>query len=252
MKKFMSLLAFAMILCACAGVPTPPEPQYSDSEIFMTPKKTFVEIPCIYHGSIAIYYQGTCIQVDPVAGRGDNAIDYSQFGKADYIFITHEHGDHLSPDVVETVSSDKTVIFSNQKSYDTVLKRGQVLSNGDEGELTSSISYKVVPAYNTTDSKLHLHPKGNGNGYVFNIDGLVVYVSGDTEPIEDMKTLGSVDVAFLAVNSPTMSIEQCIDAAKMISPKVLIPYHLSQTDMQAIKDGLEGAGIDVRLHESLR
>lgn len=218
----------------------------------MTPKKTFVEIPCITHGSIAIFYNGTSIQVDPVAGRGDKKIDYTQFGKADYVFISHEHGDHLSLETIETVSDENTVIFSNQKSYDTILQRGQVLSNGDSGELNSSISYKVIPAYNTTESKLHLHPKGNGNGYLFDIDGLVVYVSGDTEPIEDMKTLGKVDVAFLAANNPTMSIEQCIEAARTIAPKVLIPYHLSQTDLQAIKDGLEGSGIDVRLHESLR
>ena len=41
-------------------------------------------------------------------------------------------------------------------------------------------------------------------------------------------------------------------AGKIIKPKVLIPYHLSQTDLQAIKDGLEGSGIDVHLYENLR
>ena len=60
-------------------------------------------------------------------------------------------------------------------------------------------------------------------------------------------------MAFLSTNQPyTMTPEQCIHAAKVIKPKVLIPYHLSNTDMQAIKDGLEGSGIEVRLHESLR
>ena len=49
-----------------------------------------------------------------------------------------------------------------------------------------------------------------------------------------------------------MTVEQCIHAAQVIKPKVLIPYHLSNTDMQAIKDGLEGSGIEVRLHETLR
>ena len=60
-------------------------------------------------------------------------------------------------------------------------------------------------------------------------------------------------MAFLSANQPyTMTVEQCIHAAQVIKPKVLIPYHLSNTDMQAIKDGLEGSGIEVRLHETLR
>ena len=60
-------------------------------------------------------------------------------------------------------------------------------------------------------------------------------------------------MAFLSANQPyTMTVEQCIHAAKVIKPKVLVPYHLGNTDMQAIKDGLEGTGIEVRLHETLR
>ena len=60
-------------------------------------------------------------------------------------------------------------------------------------------------------------------------------------------------MALLSANLPyTMSVEQCIEAAKTIKPKVLIPYHLSSTDLQAIKDGLEGTGIDVHLYENLR
>ena len=68
-----------------------------------------------------------------------------------------------------------------------------------------------------------------------------------------MAGFGPVDVAFLSANQPyTMTVEQCIRAAKVLKPKILIPYHLSNTDMQAIKDGLEGSGIQVLLFEELR
>ena len=51
-----------------------------------------------------------------------------------------------------------------------------------------------------------------------------------------------------------MTPEQCVRAALVLKPKVLIPYHLSNTDMQSIKDALDaqGSGIDVRLFEELR
>ena len=49
-----------------------------------------------------------------------------------------------------------------------------------------------------------------------------------------------------------MTVEQCVNAAKVINPKVLIPYHLGNTYMEGIKKGLEGTDIDVRLHETLK
>ena len=107
-------------------------------------------------------------------------------------------------------------------------------------------------------STLMFHPQGNGNGYVISFDGFVVYVAGDTENIEelsDFEETGAPDVAFLSANQPyTMTVEQCIDAALTINPKVLIPYHLSDTDVQAIKDGVQKVRpeMEVLLFEELR
>ena len=115
----------------------------------------------------------------------------------------------------------------------------------------------MVPAYNTTEGRDRFHPKGNGNGYLFNIDGLVIYVAGDTETIPEMASLkniyGPVDVAFLPVNQPyTMTVDQCVEAVELIRPKVLVPYHFSATDLTSLPGLLEGSGTEVRIHESLR
>ena len=80
------------------------------------------------------------------------------------------------------------------------------------------------------------------------IDGLRIYVAGDTEDIPEMAELNDIDVAFLPVNQPyTMTVEQCVNAANIIKPKVLIPYHFSQTDLSGLAEQL--SGIDVRLRE---
>ena len=50
------------------------------------------------------------------------------------------------------------------------------------------------------------------------------------------------------MNQPyTMTVEQCVNAAKTIKPKVLIPYHFSNTDLSTLPDQLPG--IDVRLRQ---
>ena len=222
----------------------------TDMETFTTQSGATVQIACINHGSIAIIYKGISIQIDPVGQLGGKQIDYGTFGKADYIFVTHEHGDHLSKETIQTLSKESTRLYLNETSRNQI-GMGEVLRNGDEGTLTPDIRFKAVPAYNVSPAALRFHPKGNG--YVFTIDGLCIYVAGDTEFIDEMKTMSQIDVALLPANQPyTMTVQQCVDAAKAIRPKVLIPYHLSDTKIEEIKAGLEGSGIDVRLHESLR
>lgn len=208
-----------------------------------------VDINCISHGSISVTYKDYIIQIDPVGGR--NA-DYSSFPKADLILITHEHGDHLNKETIEMLTKDDTRLIANGKSQ-AQLGYGEVMANGQSVTVGKGITVEATPAYNTTEGREQFHPKGNGNGYLLTLGGLRVFVSGDSEDIEEYAQLKDIDVAFLSANQPyTMTVEQCIHAAQVIKPKVLVPYHLSNTDMQAIKDGLEGSGIDVRLHETLR
>ena len=65
-----------------------------------------------------------------------------------------------------------------------------------------------------------------------------------------MKNLKKIDIAFLPVNQPyTMTVTQAARAAKMLSPKVLYPYHFGNTDVKPLKDALKGTGIEVRLRE---
>ncbi|MCQ2139188.1 MAG: MBL fold metallo-hydrolase [Bacteroidales bacterium] len=248
--KTIMAVAAALSLVACKSEPQPVFPE--GGEQFTTPNKGLVELGCIFHGSVALAFEGTIIHIDPVTQMREQTIDYTGYGQADAIFITHDHGDHLCEPAIEQLSKEGTKLFVNGSSYEKIQK-GTVLKEGDEGKLTDKISYKAVAAYNTTEGHTMFHPKGVGNGYLFDIDGLVIYVAGDTEVIDEMSQLGHVDVALLPVNQPfTMTPEQCIEAAKIINPAILVPYHLGETDIQKIADGLEDTGIDVRLHESLR
>lgn len=217
-------------------------------ERFGTASGTPVDIVLIKHGSLAISYDGLSIQVDPVAEHGKSTDYAKEFPKADVILVTHEHGDHLEDATIATLTGENTVLLLNQTSLDRI-GRGEAIGNGETRTLCDGkIQLEAVPAYNTTPGRENFHPKGNGNGYVLTIDGLRIYIAGDTEDVPEMADLKDIDVAFLPVNQPyTMTVEQCVAAAKAFKPKVLIPYHFSKTDISTIPGLLPG--IDVRLRD---
>ena len=129
-----------------------------------------------------------------------------------------------------------------------MLGRGQVMANGDTTTLADGITLHAVPAYNTTEGHLQFHPKGRDNGFVLTIDGLRIYIAGDTEDIPEMAQLSNIDIAFLPCNQPyTMTVNQLVKAARMVKPRVLFPYHYGETDVTAVPAQLKADGIEVRI-----
>ena len=131
-----------------------------------------------------------------------------------------------------------------------MLGDGTALRNGERAQVREDVSIEAVPAYNITPGREKFHPKGRDNGYVLTLGGFRIYLAGDTEDIPEMADVKDVDVAFLPVNQPyTMTPEQAARAAKTVQPKVLFPYHYSQTPIQRVADLLAGSGIDVRIRD---
>lgn len=205
-----------------------------ETERFLTPNGKPVAITLVKHASLELRYNGLSIQIDPVSGLGRQT-DYSvEFPKADIILVTHEHGDHFDKDAISALQKPETELYTNARCAE-MLGWGKALGNGDNAQLSGGILLDAVPAYNTTEDHLQYHPKGRDNGYVLTIDGLRIYIAGDTEDIPEMSEIKDIDIAFLPVNQPfTMTVEQCVRAAKVIRPKVLIPYHFSQTDISPL------------------
>lgn len=216
-----------------------------EKDTFRTDSGQEVTITFIKHGSLMITYEGQHIQVDPVTMFAD----YSTFPKADFILVTHEHGDHLDAKAIDTLTKENTRLILNPSSR-KILNKGETISNGERLQLTKKIGLDAVPAYNTTPGREQYHPRHRDNGYILTIDGLRIYIAGDTEDIPEMSALKDIDIAFLPVNQPyTMTVEQAVRAAKMFSPKVLYPYHFSDTNVNPIKDQLKETSIEVRIRK---
>ena len=204
-----------------------------------------VRITCIKHASMQINYNGLEIQVDPVGMGMKPETDYTQFPKANIILITHEHHDHFDRDAIQQLRSKATTIYVNP-SVKAQLGYGHAMKNGDKVKYADDITIEAVPAYNTTPGREQFHPKGRDNGYILTLDGLRIYIAGDTEDIPEMANVKDIDIAFLPCNQPyTMTIDQVVRAAKVIKPKVLFPYHYNDTPVNKITYQLYKEGIKV-------
>ncbi len=197
------------------------------------------------HAAVLLEAGGRAIYIDPAQGN------FEGLPKADLIIITDIHGDHLVPQMIEKLKKPSTQIFAPESVAKTVTA-AQVMRYGDT-KRWESWTIEAVAAYNIKHGPAAgqvFHDNGRGNGYVLTYGGKRFYISGDTEGTPEMGALKNIDVALVCMNLPyTMSPEEAVDAVKSFRPKVVIPYHYRGSDLSALKNGLAGTGIEVRLLE---
>ena len=195
---------------------------------------------------MVVEWGGKTIYVDPVG----QPTWYKAFPQPDLVLLTHVHGDHYREAVLTAVVGPKTQIVAPPalaKALGKGLKKKALaLANG---AATDKVGFKLeaIASYNTTAQRKRFHPKGQGNGYVLNLGGQRIYISGDTEGTPEMRALKEIDVAFLCMNLPyTMDVAAAAAAVKAFGPKVVYPYHSRGQDTMKFKQ-LVGDAAEVRL-----
>jgi len=199
----------------------------------------------IGHGTLMFGLGGKTIHVDPYG----KLADYAALPKADAIFITHDHADHLDRAAIAEIRTPATVVVMSPSCVGKL--DGLVMTNG-ESRTVLGIRVEAVAAYNVVnkrDNGQPFHPRGAGNGYLLTFGDKRIYVAGDTENTPEMQALRGIDMAFLPMNLPyTMTPEMVATAAKAFRPKVLYPYHYGDTDPAGLTALLKDLpGIEVRI-----
>ena len=126
------------------------------------------------------------------------------------------------------------------------------LSNESENVKISSL-----PAYNI-DKPFHSKDE-NWVGYLIKINDILIYHAGDTDFIPEMQKLTGYkqsDKKFVALipigGRFTMSVEEAVEAVKMIKPDIVIPMHYgsivgTQEDAQEFYDLCKDEGINCKI-----
>lgn len=207
----------------------------------------------ILHGTVVLSWNNKTIYVDPYGG----AKAFEGIAAPDLVLITDIHGDHMNMETLNAIETTKATFVVPQAVADqlpnNLKSKAVVLSNGKNINQLG-ISIAAIPMYNLPEAADSRHTKGRGNGYILNLGGKIIYITGDTEDIPEMRGLKNIDVAFVCMNQPfTMDISQASNAVLEFKPKVIYPYHYrgqgGLSDIEAFKK-LVNAGdpsIDVRL-----
>jgi L-ascorbate metabolism protein UlaG (beta-lactamase superfamily) len=196
--------------------------------------KTLNNIKWTGHDGFLIKTKQNIIFIDPY--------EISDNNKADIVFITHPHYDHLSLPDLEKIRKPTTIFVTDRESAKSISGDVRVVKPGDNISV-SGIEIKAVPAYNTNKN---FHPKANNwLGFVINVENERIYHAGDTDLIPEMGSF-TVDIALLPVSGTyVMTAVEAAEAARLIKPKVAIPMHYgsivgSLNDTLNFKKSLEG------------
>ena len=184
----------------------------------------------VQHATFVLNWNKLTVYVDPTGG----AKAFANFKRPDIILVTDIHGDHLDSTTLKAVCSSATKLVvpsAVAELLPTSLKKNLIILKNSEKAEVSKLKITAIPMYNLPESPSAMHPKGRGNGYVIEAGNKVIYISGDTEDIPEMRNLKNIDIAFVCMNLPyTMDINQAASAVLDFKPKIVYPYHYRGKD----------------------
>jgi L-ascorbate metabolism protein UlaG (beta-lactamase superfamily) len=181
------------------------------------------------HASLGIETNGKHIIVDPYITANELAshIDINAL-KADYILLTHAHGDHIL-DVDAIAQNTGATIVSNAEIATYYQKKGfnvHPMNHGGSWKFDFG-SVKYVNAIHSSQFPDGTYG-GNQGGFVIEADKNI-YIAGDTALTFDMKLIPlrtKLDLAILPIGSNfTMDAEDAVIASDFVECNDVLGYH---------------------------
>ncbi|KAA5537655.1 metal-dependent hydrolase [Paenimyroides baculatum] len=182
------------------------------------------------HASLGIEVNGTNIIVDPFISANELAkhIDVNSL-KADYILITHAHGDHILD--VETIAKNTSAtIVSNAEIagyYEAKGFKTHPMNHGGSCQFNFG-KIKYVNAIHSSSFPDGTYG-GQPGGFVIEADNNNVYIAGDTALTYDMKLISMrnpLDLAILPIGDNfTMDVDDATIAAEFLEVTTVLGYH---------------------------
>lgn len=187
------------------------------------------------HATLGLETGGFKLLIDPYfSGNPSVKIKANQV-EADYILVTHGHGDHIG-DTVEIAKRCSALVISNAEISSWLRKQGvkthaQHIGGGYQHpfgylKLTTALHGSSLPDGSNG---------GNPAGFLLTTnENKKIYMAGDTGLFGDMRLIGEegLDLAVIPIgDNYTMGPADALRAVKLLSPKVVIPIHFNTFDL---------------------
>lgn len=210
------------------------------------------------HACFGVEIQGKHLLFDPFITPNPlaKAVDIKKI-KADYIFVSHAHGDHLA-DTAPLAQQTGATVISNFEVAQWLGKHGVEKTHG----VNPGGSYSFGPGRAKYVHSIHSSSFPDGTyggiagGFVVESPDLNFYYSGDTALTLDMKLFGETTKLKLAIlcigGNFTMDAEDATRAAGLLQCKEVMGVHYDtfppiKIDHAAAKETFRAKGMTLHL-----
>jgi L-ascorbate metabolism protein UlaG (beta-lactamase superfamily) len=202
--------------------------------IAKTPSKNEVLFAWLNHyAGVTVKTPSKTLVIDPVD------VKPKEFKNIDVILITHEHYDHMDPSLIsELQKSTQCAIVADPTSV-RKLKHLIPQEKLSEARVGSEFNFDNVSV--KTERSNHPPAATPVTFIITSEDDIKLFHTADSLPFPDMLDIGEkekLDLAFCTVGiAPGTSPETGVEIAKLLRPKVAVPYHTgSPADQKKFAD----------------
>jgi L-ascorbate metabolism protein UlaG (beta-lactamase superfamily) len=183
------------------------------------------------HNAWSIETETATILLDPFLNDSPTAPVKADAVKADFILLSHGHGDHLG-DTVAIAQRTGAIVLTNFEVGNWLKKNGvaadKIIGLNPGGGNEQPFGYAKFTIAHHSSSMPDGSYGGVPGGFILKLPEARIYFACDTGIFLDMKLIGSsgLDLAVLPIGDMyTMGPEDSIEAIKLLNPKRVAPCH---------------------------
>ena len=199
---------------------------------------------------------GQRILIDPFLDGNPTSPVGAADVQADFILLTHGHGDHLGDTLAIAKRCNSLCICENELA-NYLASKGLAVHNMHIGgahdfdfgrvKLTQALHGST-----TADNECH----GSATGLLLYIQDKIIYHMGDTGLFSDLKLIGQmnkIDVLLAPIGDNfTMGIDDAVKACEFVNPRIVIPIHYNtfpviEVDPKDFKQKVEAKGVSCQV-----